>query len=50
MVNQAEREFIKQNLFEQIPMQFINLYNDIRTMKRAREEYSRILAEELGEI
>lgn len=50
MVNQAEREFIKQNLFEQIPMQFINLSMSIRTMKRAREKYIRFLAEELGEI
>lgn len=50
MVNQTEREFIKQNIFEQIPMQFINLSMSIRTMKRVREKYIRFLAEEIGEI
>lgn len=50
MIDETEREFIKQNLFEQIPMQCINLPMSIRSMKYAREKYINFLAEEMGEI
>lgn len=50
MIDETEREFIKQNLFERIPMQCIDLPMSIRSMKYAREKYINFLAEETGEI
>lgn len=50
MIDETEREFIKQNLFEQIPMQCIDLPMSMRSMKYAREKYINFLAEEMGEI
>lgn len=50
MIDETEREFIKQNLFEKIPMQCIDLPMSIRSMKYAREKYINFLAEEMGEI
>lgn len=50
MVDETDRELIKQNLFKQIPMHCIDLPMSVIDMKRTRKKYLTFLAEELGEI
>lgn len=50
MADETDRELIKQNLFEQIPMHCIDLPMSVIDMKRTRKKYLTFLAEELGEI
>lgn len=49
MADDSERAFIKQNLFEGMQMQYIDLPMSMRTMKRTRSRFIRFVAEELGE-
>lgn len=50
MVDETDRELIKQNLFKQMPMHCIDLPMSVIDMKRTRKKYLTFLAEELGEI
>lgn len=50
MKDQTARDFVKYNLFEGLQMQYIDLPMSIRTMKRARSQFIRFVAEELGEV
>lgn len=50
MVDETEREFIKKNLFEGIPMQCINLPMSMSAMKRARRKFLTLLAKKIGEM
>ena len=50
MSDDTERELIERNLFQKIPMNWINLPMSERSMKRVRRRFLRCLAEELGEL
>lgn len=50
MADDTAREFIRQNVFEGVPMQYIDLPVSIPTMKRMRSKFVCMVAEELGEI
>lgn len=50
MADETAREFIKQNVFESVPMQYIGLPISLRTMKRTRGLFITYVAEELGEF
>lgn len=50
MEDQTARDFVKFNIFEGLQMQYIDLPMSIRTMKRARSQFIRFVAEELGEV
>ena len=50
MDDDTAREFIRQNVFEGVPMQYIDLPVSIPTMKRMRSKFVCMVAEELGEI
>ena len=51
MRDNAERQLIRQNLFQRIPMHWVNLPMSIITMKRIRKRYLRNVARRLyGEI
>ena len=49
-VDECERELIKKNLFEHVPMGYINLPMSERSMRRARKRFLIRLAERLEEI
>ncbi|HIX12760.1 MAG TPA: hypothetical protein H9985_03950 [Candidatus Anaerofilum faecale] len=49
MDDDTAREFIRQNVFEGVPMQYIDLPMSISTMKRMRSKFVCMVAEELGE-
>ena len=49
MDDDTAREFIRQNVFEGVPMQYIDLPVSIPTMKRMRSKFVCMVAEELGE-
>lgn len=49
MDDDTAREFIRQNVFEGVPMHYIALPISIRTMKRTRGLFIAYVAEELGE-
>ena len=50
MVDEMDRDFIKQNVFEHKFMKEIDLPMSERTMQRKRHQFMRYLAEEMGEI
>ena len=50
MADDTAREFIRQNVFEGVPMHYIALPISIRTMKRTRGMFITYVAEELGEF
>ena len=50
MADDTAREFIRQNVFESVPMQYIGLPISLRTMKRTRGLFITYVAEELGEF
>lgn len=50
MLDDCEKIFIKKNLFERIPMQYIDLPMSFRTMKRVRKKFLIALAMNLYEI
>ena len=50
MEDQTARDFVKKNMFENIPIRFISLPMSTRSMKRLRNKFIRFVAEELGEI
>lgn len=50
MVDVTARRFIKKNVFEGVPMNYIDLPMSIRSMKRTRKCFITYVAEELKEI
>lgn len=48
--NDLEREIIKKNIFDGLPMQYISEYYSIRAMKRIRKNFLVRLAQNLKEI
>ena len=49
-MDECEQELIKKNLFEHVPMAYINLPMSERSMRRARKRFLIRLAERLEEI
>ena len=43
-----ERHLIRMNLFQRVPMRWVNVSMSIITMKRIRKRYLRIVARKLG--
>lgn len=48
--DETERELIERNIFQRIPMNWIDLPMSERSMQRVRRWFLRRLAEELGEL
>lgn len=44
----TERELIRRNLFDKVPLQYIPIPLSLSTMKRIRARFLRLLAENLG--